>query len=495
MRSYRHIAFAFLLIAALLVFTSCAEAAKTGSPHSAAVAPVLKVTGDVKNEIELADFGAYPVKYISYHDEAVPAIEVLAVLEDAAPEGKNLSVFFSSPDGVMAEIPYPELDSDSVLLLTDENGWIFYSERHPKQTRIKNMDKIVVCAEEPVSAQKCFRMIYGEEYLTLTFGELFRANASVQTVLEGEAQMNGRTANAYTRRELIPLSEYASSLGAPVQSAALAYFWDGSQKKIELDGYLEWRGNSVDYIGKDGKSRDKDIIGVWIDAPEGSITDIASLALDKAQKGSVLIIEIDGLGLYNLLEHNPVFLSGKNVMPIRTVMPSISNVALAAIVTGEPPSVNGVTERKLRSLSVDDMFKTAAESGKKCAVVEGQTALVNMSVEQTLNPDTNNDGSTDSEVQVSALKKIKEGFEFIYVHFHGFDDVAHTYGPSSDEAQEKLAEIDAFIAELCGNFKGTVIITADHGQHTTADEEKPGNHGEFVPVDMTVPLIIFEAGQ
>ena len=78
------------------------------------------------------------------------------------------------------------------------------------------------------------------------------------------------------------------------------------------------------------------------------------------------------------------------------------------------------------------------------------------------------------------------------MHYHGYDDVAHTYGPLSDEAAKKLKEIDGYVKELCSNFTGTVIITADHGQHNTGDTEKLGGHGDFIPVDMTVPFIMFE---
>jgi hypothetical protein len=307
--------------------------------------------------------------------------------------------------------------------------------------------------------------------------------------------MNGSTTNAYTRRELIPLSAYCKELGAPEQNSALAYFEDGSQQEIDLNGYLEWRGTSADYIGADKKSRKPDIIGVWLDAPGSSVTDIASIALERAEKGNVMIIELDGLGYYNLLELKPSFISSQTIYAMRTVMPSISNVGLAAIITGELPDVNGVTQRSQRDLLVDEMFKTAADKGLKCAVIEGSTALVTMSVEQTLNPDIDNDGDTDNEVQASALKTMSEGYQFIYVHFHGYDDVAHAYGPSSDEAAQKLHELDGYVKTLCDNFSGTVIITADHGQHSTDSKEKPGNHGEFMPIDLTVPFMIFEVNE
>ncbi len=493
MKTNKRIVVLIFTLVAACVFLACAPA--SAEPYSASVVPVLTVTGDVENEIALQDFGEYTTTKIEYNDETLPSIQLLSVLQDAVPSGSEITLVLASPDGVMAEIPLSEIDENCVLLLTSDNGWTFHSEKHPRQSGIKQMDQIVVCAQNPASTQKCFRMIYSKEYLTRTYGQLFMGDATVFSVLEGNAQMNGNTTNAYTRRELIPLSTYTEELGAPVQDTALAYFGDGSQQPIGLDGYLEWRGTSADYIGADKKYRLPDIIGVWLDAPALSVTDIASFALDKAEDGNVLVIELDGVGYYNILELQPDFIGSKDMSAMRTVMPSISNVSLAAIVTGELPNVNGVTERRLRDLNVDDMFVAASKRGLDCAVIEGSTALVTMSLEQTLNPDINQDGDTDNEVLAAALDKLSEGYQFIYVHFHGYDDIAHTYGPSSEEASQKLDVLDGYVETLCDHFTGTVIITADHGQHTTNDTEKPGNHGEFLPIDLTVPFIIFEVTQ
>ncbi|MFA5675955.1 MAG: alkaline phosphatase family protein [Christensenellales bacterium] len=490
MRHARRIGFILAVTVLIMGSLSCSA---SYTPHSAFVKPSLIITGDVQNELILTDFSHYIEIKTTYNDEPASAISLLSVLKDAVPAGKDISLFFVSPDGAMAQIPYCEIDKDSLLLLTDENGWQFYSQKHPKQSRIRNMDKIVVCAKEPIAGQKCFSMIYGEQSLTFTLGELFTENAFLQSVFEGQAKMDEWTTNVYAKRALIPLAQYAKRLDAENFSGAAAYFGDGSQYIIELDGYLEWRGNSLDYLASDKKSRKKDIIGVWIDAPKGSVTDIASFALERLNDGNVLIILLDGAGYYNLLEHSPEFLNSQDITPIRTVMPSISNVALAAIVTGETPAVNGVKERKDRSLLADDIFKTAADLGYKCGVAEGSTRLISLSIEQTLNTDTDGDGYTDSEVQKSAFNMINEGAKLLFVHFHGFDDAAHTFGPSSSKAAAKLYELDEYVLALCSAFNGTVIITADHGQHSTIGEDRAGGHGEFLPRDMTVPLIIIEA--
>ena len=87
---------------------------------------------------------------------------------------------------------------ECVLLLTLDNGWVFYSKNHPRQSGIKNMDKIVVYAEKTAFGQKCFRMIYGEDYITRTYGQLFLEDSLTFSVLEGQAKMNENTTNRIT---------------------------------------------------------------------------------------------------------------------------------------------------------------------------------------------------------------------------------------------------------------------------------------------------------
>ena len=275
-------------------------------------------------------------------------------------------------------------------------------------------------------------------------------------------------------------------------TAALAYYGDGSQGEISVSGFFEWRGNSADYIGPNGKDRKKDIIGVWADAPGISVTDTASEALLALEKNRVLVILLDGLGYYDIKELKPAFLSGKNPMPARTVMPSVSSVALAAVLTGKLPSENGIQAEKMREPSVDDMFAVASKMGKTSAMVEGSTKLINTSVEQLLNPDVNGNGSTDDEVFACAKKQLDDGVELVFVHFHGYDDIAHTHGHLSKEASLKMEELDDYVRQLCTGFYGTVLVTADHGQHRI-DGDKLGEHGEFRLRDMTVPWIRFEA--
>ena len=478
------------LCAILLCITLCAGCSSLGtSDEAVSYKPALIVTGDVQNELTLTDLSDFVVQPVESGDEILSGALAGDLLDAAGVVGDSQTVYFSSPDGVMASMPIDQ--ARDVALCFSSTGWTLLAKNHPPQAHMKQLSHIVVCADSPPGDERCLRIIDGDKTLTYSYGQLFLQDAVSKLVLEGQPQrmVDGVTysVDAYTRRSLIPLSH----LTGLDSGTALCYLASGEQVAIDLAGYIQWRGNSADYIEPNGRSRQVDVIGIWLNAPEASVTDVADMALTVLDGNRVLIIEVDGLGYdacLRFIDHGCVNLSRFHVQKARTVMPSISNVALAAIITGQTPDQTGINARKDRDVGVPDIFKQAQSSGKTCAVIEGNSTLINMGVDQTLNADTNGDGFTDDEVHQSALDAIAQGMDLIYVHYHGLDDAGHTYGPFSQESQNKMLELDAYIGELLQSFSGTVILISDHGMHEVNLEDELGMHGTFVPLDMIVPL-------
>jgi predicted AlkP superfamily pyrophosphatase or phosphodiesterase len=79
------------------------------------------------------------------------------------------------------------------------------------------------------------------------------------------------------------------------------------------------------------------------------------------------------------------------------------------------------------------------------------------------------------------------------VHFHGIDDVSHAYGPDSEAVFNKIAETDEWIGQLAAGWQGEILVTADHGQHESADQAgRRGVHGDFLSSDIFVPILARE---
>lgn len=171
---------------------------------------------------------------------------------------------------------------------------------------------------------------------------------------------------------------------------------------------------------------------------------------------------------------------------------AISPVALASIVTGKTPFVNGVffNESQSRSVlepKVSDIFSYANSLGKSISYLEGNSNLIITSVSPILS-------LSDFEINEKAKNAISEGDDLIFIHFHEIDDTNHEYGPLSNQALTKISYIESYIEYLVDQFDGKVIIVPDHGHMTMYDENNIpyGDHGLFTNLDMFVPYYVIE---
>jgi predicted AlkP superfamily pyrophosphatase or phosphodiesterase len=175
-----------------------------------------------------------------------------------------------------------------------------------------------------------------------------------------------------------------------------------------------------------------------------------------------------------------------------SVYPPISPVALASMLTGELPNVHGIHDRS-REMAVPDIFEKITAMGKKSAYVEGYAAMLKTSVQPVLSPGPGG-GDSDEDVYWNAIAAMEDDPDFLFVHFHGIDDVSHGNGPFSAKTNERILLTDMLVSELAARWSGKIIITADHGQHLETGSGA-GAHGEFRAEDMIVPYMITSGGR
>jgi len=267
----------------------------------------------------------------------------------------------------------------------------------------------------------------------------------------------------------------------------------GEVRAIE-GGYFQNSGQSIDYITEENE-KVEDIVGIIIEPPSLSITKAYYHMKEEMEKGKVMFLLLDGFG-YHQYEYAKEkgyipFLENQEALKALGVYKPVTNAGLGAIITGKTPEENGVYSREQRELRTDSIFKIALDSGKNTKYIEGNIGILNTEIQPILNLDENKNGYTDDEVFASILKAIEENTSFIFGHFHGIDDANHTYGPLSEVAMKRVKTIDTYIEEIANIWDGTIIISADHGAHTTEDG---GDHGEFRYEDLIVPYIIINRG-
>ena len=241
------------------------------------------------------------------------------------------------------------------------------------------------------------------------------------------------------------------------------------------------------------------LVGIVLDPPKASVQDVCRLAKrNLASGGKTLVIYLDGFGWDQ-------FVRAKRRADIprmarlvatkaKTVYPTITPVTFASMVSGRDPSATGIHDRATHRLSCSTIFDWAKSRGKSARLVAGDVQVLELAVKTVLDPDANGDGSTDDEVFASARRLLSSRRpDFMLVHFHGIDDVAHSTGPFSLATRDRTCRLDQMVGKLMDLWRGQVIVVADHGLHTVKGPragEESGAHGDFRPEDLFIPLLV-----
>ena len=208
----------------------------------------------------------------------------------------------------------------------------------------------------------------------------------------------------------------------------------------------------------------------------------------------VAVLAPDALGRYpfGLWRQEMPFLGtlhDRVSLTLRSVMPSITPVNFAAMVTGTDLSGHGI-QRFTDDFRCETLFDLVRAHGGVSAGVgqKGYTGseLLGRSADLWGKAESN----TDDEVMEIALGYAhRQQPQFLIVQLGSTDDVFHQYGPSSPEVVPVLRAMDRRLARMVGELRAlgyTVLVTADHGQHDS--DSGGGTHGSDADEDTLVPL-------
>ncbi len=459
--------------------------------------PPLNVTGDVDNPFVVKDEEEIELVEISYKETDYQVYKLQKIVEMAVPFTEEFDLYLVGNDGLTARLSGSQLEK-CYLNYSSQNGWEAINLHHPVSTNIKELDKIIVSTkgELPESA---LRVITPEENKGgVTPGQLLTRGSTIYPDYEGSAtfETNGIAYwnEIYTRKNIVSLEEV---VGHSLEQRTLVIGARG-ETLVYKGGLLEIKDNQLNYFNPENSDKINDVRGIILNTPLNSNQDIFYDTVYYLEKGEkVLIILLDGYGfeqyLYSLNNGYVPYLKNKGqAQKALSVFRPVTNAGLAATLTGVGPQENGVYSRKQKDLKSPDIFQKARELGKESIYLEGNIKILNTTIEPVLNTDLNQNGRTDDEVYKAALTAVNQDYSLIYLHFHGIDDLGHQYGPLATETMEMIKITDSYIHGLVDNWSGKVLITADHGMHTT---DQGGSHGMICYEDLFVPYIIIEGGQ
>lgn len=451
--------------------------------------PELSIIGDVDKVISIDDMVSGIIE-TNTSDEYIVFLKNLIDL--AKPVTFNYDILLVGEDGLFAQISNKNID-DCQIKFSDKNGWESITKNHPINSKIKRIKEIVVISNEN-SWDYGFNIISTKEnILNITPGQFYLRELILYPYFDGKSTKtkDGKDYDVklYKQKKLLPIRSVVDSK----EQHLLMMGTNGVYEIIDNTGYLELMGNRINYINPDKRYYLGDIKGIMTEIPSDSIMNTYYDSLHYIENDeNVLILFLDGFGYHQYeyaLSNGYIPFMGSLEQPkiATSVFKPVTNAGFSAMITGQPPSINGIYNRKYRDLTCESIFGKVQKLGKQAKLIEGNKKILNTEVEPMLTIDKNENGTSDDEIFVTALEEIKTKPELALVHFHSIDDMGHNHGDLANETMETLKIIDSYVKELSNKWNGKIIITSDHGMHTIAEG---GTHGIFRYEDMMVPYFI-----
>ena len=225
---------------------------------------------------------------------------------------------------------------------------------------------------------------------------------------------------------------------------------------------------------------------------------IPEIVADLSGSRAVAILATDALGMFawNLWKaHMPHLrsLHARHNVVLESVMPSITPVNFATVVTGTDLDGHGV-HAKSEEFACQTLFDVAREAGMTSAAIgiDGYTGceLLGRYADVCGNAGDGTD-DTIAEKIIDISERVQPGF--LIAQLGRVDDTFHRYGPSSPSVVPMLRETDVRLHRLVehlGPLGYGVIILSDHGQHDVPDAPEgklKGTHGTSSSEDCLVP--------
>jgi len=209
---------------------------------------------------------------------------------------------------------------------------------------------------------------------------------------------------------------------------------------------------------------------------------------------AVVLIVIDGLRLDASFRMDSLArLRAAGVSAVaETEQPSLSLPGGAALGTGAPPLVHGVTTNWYEGpIKTDSIFRAASRSGLSTSFVgwDGWTQLYGEWIARAYSPaGAKGTGAHDRLVFETAAEWFSEGAPpgLTVVYFSETDDAGHSHGGASPQYLAQVGTIDGYVGallDLMDLSQTTVLVTADHG-HVDS-----GGHGGWEREVVLVPLV------
>lgn len=209
----------------------------------------------------------------------------------------------------------------------------------------------------------------------------------------------------------------------------------------------------------------------------------------------VVVIDAFGVSTWEKAKRVTGFfnnLAQLHLKKIHSVMPSVTPVNFATMLTGARPEIHGIRVRT-QPLKHETIFHVLKEKNRKSATAA--RALSSLGILISPHADILGIARTneDEEVTQLALNAIENKADLIWVQLLDVDDCGHSHGPLSKESIDACVRAIANLKTIAvaATKRGYGLLAlADHGQHSIVEKGVlRGTHGTNMEEDLLVPVV------
>ncbi len=460
--------------------------------------PPLPVLGDAAEPTVLgADALANTVE-VTRRNRTYQALPLLDVVEQVRPLTELFSVFLIADD-LAAQVDGDRLDQ-SYIAFSSEYGWEAVHLLHPASANIKRLERIIIVGETDQHGFGIHTISQTQNLASTSPGALQLDGFSLNYRREGAASLlheDGEyISTVYSPQKIVSRETLLNQIDSVPAQVGMVVGEKGELRDLG-EGHFTVSAAALEFRDAEGRIMIPDVAGLVLDPPERRITDAYHDALQFLEAGrAVLLVILDGFG-YHQYEyavahgHAPFLASQSAPERAMAVYQPVTNAGISAILTGTTPEHNGVYSRRQRMPEAPDVFAGAAAMAKKSLYFAGDRQIVATSLEPRFHFDTTGSGSSDDDIVLAALD-VMAGAEIpdlLVLHIKDLDRAGHNYGDLDGRTMEKVAEADEYLRKLSNAWQGRIIVTVDHGMHST---DHGGSHGVLCYEDVFVPYWIME---
>ena len=219
-------------------------------------------------------------------------------------------------------------------------------------------------------------------------------------------------------------------------------------------------------------------------------------SMGEMERLAVVVIDAFGVSTWTAARlETPTFnaLANRHLLHLRSVMPTITPVNFATMLTGAGPDVHLIRDRT-EQLRLETVFDVLRENGATSATAARALSSLGILISPFADHPGIAESNTDEEVTALALEALGKGVSLLWVQLLDVDNAGHAHGPLSPLGIAAAERADRHLREIAVKAYEEdygVLVLADHGQHTVLNEDgsEGGTHGTYSDDDVYVPLV------